>query len=129
MMFNRVVPGEWRNCVHNAAVSQLLQKQQISFIVLTVGKYPSVKTLNKLVLPQAPSPMMTSFLLKFDVRSQSPTIPSSEKHDRSMVTRGEYFKSPSVRDMARCRSEEEYDIKLWVFVLRCLQHELLHTFA
>lgn len=31
---------------------------------LTVGKYPSVKTLNRLVLPQAPSPMMTSFLQK-----------------------------------------------------------------
>lgn len=28
----------------------------------TVGKYPSVKTLSKLVFPQAPSPMMTSFL-------------------------------------------------------------------
>lgn len=28
----------------------------------TVGKYPSVKTLSKLVLPQAPSPIMTSFL-------------------------------------------------------------------
>jgi hypothetical protein len=30
--------------------------------ILTVGKYPNVKTLNKLVLPQAPSPIMTSFL-------------------------------------------------------------------
>ena len=29
---------------------------------LTVGKKPSVNTLSKLVLPQAPSPMMTSFL-------------------------------------------------------------------
>ncbi len=29
---------------------------------LTVGKYPKVKTLNKEVLPQAPSPMMTNFL-------------------------------------------------------------------
>lgn len=29
---------------------------------LTVGKYPKVNTLNKLVLPQAPSPIMTSFL-------------------------------------------------------------------
>jgi hypothetical protein len=31
---------------------------------LTVGKYPSVKTLSKEVLPQAPSPIMTSFLEK-----------------------------------------------------------------
>lgn len=29
---------------------------------LTVGKKPRVKTLRRLVLPQAPSPMMTSFL-------------------------------------------------------------------
>lgn len=29
---------------------------------LTVGKYPSVKTLRRLVLPQAPSPIITSFL-------------------------------------------------------------------
>jgi hypothetical protein len=29
---------------------------------LTVGKYPNVNTLNKLVFPQAPSPMMTNFL-------------------------------------------------------------------
>lgn len=29
---------------------------------LTVGKYPKVKTLNKEVFPQAPSPIMTSFL-------------------------------------------------------------------
>jgi hypothetical protein len=28
----------------------------------TVGKYPSVNTLSRLVLPQAPSPIMTSFL-------------------------------------------------------------------
>lgn len=28
----------------------------------TVGKYPNVKTLKRLVLPQAPSPMMTNFL-------------------------------------------------------------------
>lgn len=28
----------------------------------TVGKYPRVKTLSRLVLPHAPSPMMTSFL-------------------------------------------------------------------
>jgi hypothetical protein len=30
--------------------------------VHTVGKYPSVNTLSKLVLPHAPSPMMTNFL-------------------------------------------------------------------
>lgn len=30
---------------------------------LTVGKYPSVKTLSKLVFPHAPSPIITSFLL------------------------------------------------------------------
>lgn len=29
---------------------------------LTVGKYPSVNTLSRLVFPQAPSPIMTSFL-------------------------------------------------------------------
>jgi hypothetical protein len=29
---------------------------------LTVGKYPRVKTLSRLVFPQAPSPIMTSFL-------------------------------------------------------------------
>jgi len=29
---------------------------------LTVGKYPSVKTESRLVFPQAPSPMITSFL-------------------------------------------------------------------
>jgi hypothetical protein len=29
---------------------------------LTVGKYPSVNTLSKLVFPQAPSPIITSFL-------------------------------------------------------------------
>lgn len=27
-----------------------------------MGKYPSVNTLSKLVLPHAPSPMMTNFL-------------------------------------------------------------------
>jgi hypothetical protein len=31
-------------------------------MVLTMGKKPRVKTLSRLVLPQAPSPMMTSFL-------------------------------------------------------------------
>ncbi len=30
---------------------------------LTVGKYPNVNTLKRLVFPQAPSPMMTSFLI------------------------------------------------------------------
>jgi hypothetical protein len=39
-----------------------MHQEQDDSEVLTVGKYPSVKTLSKLVLPQAPSPMMTSFL-------------------------------------------------------------------
>ena len=30
--------------------------------LLTVGKYPSVNTLRRLVFPQAPSPIITSFL-------------------------------------------------------------------
>lgn len=30
--------------------------------ILTVGKKPRVKTLSRLVFPQAPSPTMTSFL-------------------------------------------------------------------
>jgi hypothetical protein len=30
--------------------------------VLTVGRYPSVKTVKRLVFPQKPSPVMTSFL-------------------------------------------------------------------
>lgn len=34
---------------------------------LTVGKYPRVKTLSKLVFPHAPSPMMTSFLVRRQV--------------------------------------------------------------
>ena len=32
------------------------------YVRLTVGKYPNVKTLSRLVFPQAPSPMITSFL-------------------------------------------------------------------
>ena len=34
--------------------------------VHTVGKYPSVKTLRRLVLPHAPSPIITSFLSVHD---------------------------------------------------------------
>ena len=41
-------------------VSLTLAKQTRK--VLTVGKYPNVKTLSRLVFPQAPSPMITSFL-------------------------------------------------------------------
>ena len=32
-------------------------------ILLTVGKYPRVKTLRRLVFPQAPSPIITNFLV------------------------------------------------------------------
>jgi hypothetical protein len=42
--------------------------------ILTVGKYPNVKTLNKLVLPQAPSPIMTSFLKRHQC------MPTPRKH-------------------------------------------------
>lgn len=32
-------------------------------MLLTVGKYPRVKTLRRLVFPQAPSPIITNFLI------------------------------------------------------------------
>lgn len=35
---------------------------QVDAMTLTVGKKPRVNTLSRLVLPHAPSPMMTSFL-------------------------------------------------------------------
>lgn len=38
---------------------------------LTFGKKPSVNTLSRLVLPQAPSPIMTSFLNKQDCQHKS----------------------------------------------------------
>jgi hypothetical protein len=39
-----------------------------------VGKYPNVKTLRSEVLPQAPSPMMTNFLLLLDLAYYTPRI-------------------------------------------------------
>jgi hypothetical protein len=53
---------------HNAVSSHVSHEyncgegESPSRMALTVGKKPSVKTLSRLVLPQAPSPMMTSFL-------------------------------------------------------------------
>ena len=40
-------------------------------VLHTVGKYPRVKTLRREVLPHAPSPMMTSFLLQAMVSNAS----------------------------------------------------------
>jgi hypothetical protein len=57
----------WLDYSHNAVPSHVSPGSSSegllrSYTALTVGKKPSVNTLSKLVLPQAPSPMMTSFL-------------------------------------------------------------------
>jgi hypothetical protein len=57
----------WLDYSHNATPSHVSPGSSSegllrSYTALTVGKKPSVNTLSKLVLPQAPSPMMTSFL-------------------------------------------------------------------
>lgn len=46
----------------NVSVWNLDTEREFPERTLTVGKKPRVNTLSKLVLPQAPSPMMTSFL-------------------------------------------------------------------
>lgn len=51
----------------------------------TVGKYPSVKTLSRLVLPHAPSPMITSFLRMCVSVSTSVVVQIS--NDQSSLTR------------------------------------------
>lgn len=52
---------------------------QAEAMTLTVGKKPRVKTLSKLVLPHAPSPMMTSFLRSRHVNGAGGWVSTTEK--------------------------------------------------
>lgn len=61
--------SSWRAGLCSGWTHIVLEERTVSWAVaariggeLTVGKKPRVKTLRRLVLPQAPSPMMTSFL-------------------------------------------------------------------
>jgi hypothetical protein len=47
---------------HNAAETLASDSRAAEEPELTVGKYPSVKTLSREVFPHAPSPIMTNFL-------------------------------------------------------------------
>jgi hypothetical protein len=49
---------------HNAAETLASDSRVAEEPELTVGKYPSVKTLSNEVFPHAPSPIMTNFLSK-----------------------------------------------------------------
>lgn len=53
--------------------------------ILTVGKYPKVNTLRRLVLPQAPSPMITSFLEDLETVSQFDRASSGKVIDYGML--------------------------------------------
>jgi len=52
--------------------------------MLTVGKYPNVKTERRLVLPQAPSPIMTSFLNGTRLGQQTEKLKRKQSRDENI---------------------------------------------